>query len=90
MKKISLKKNFLIKNVKCIYPGSISKIESQSFNKKNLKDNNQKKIIYVGRLSREKGIITILKALNKIKNIINFKLYIFGEGDEKKKYFRFY
>lgn len=77
-----IKNNFNIRNVKHINPPSITKIERNYKTKK--KNSNIKKIIYVGRLSKEKGILTILKALSKIKNDYNFKFEIFGEGVEKK------
>jgi len=77
-----IKNNFNIKSVKYIYPPSIIKVEKMY--KTNKKNNDLKKIIYVGRLSKEKGIITILKALSKIKNQYNFKFEIFGDGVEKK------
>lgn len=42
------------------------------------------KVIFVGRLSEEKGIILILKALKEINTTIEFKLNIYGNGPEKK------
>ena len=77
-----IKNNFNVKNVVYINPPSITKVEKNQKNRK--KDYALKKIIYVGRLSREKGVITILRALSKIKNKYNFKFEIFGEGIEKK------
>ena len=77
-----IKNNFSVKNVIYINPPSITKIEKNR--KNNKKKDNLKKIIYVGRLSKEKGVITILKALSKIKDEYNFKFEIFGEGVEKK------
>jgi len=83
-----IKKNFNIKNVKYIYPASILKVEKRKY-KINKKINNVKKIIYVGRLSEEKGVITILKALTLIRNKLNFKLEIYGNGNEKQKILEF-
>ena len=77
-----IKNNLNIKNVKYINPPSIAKVEKNY--KTNKKNDNLKKIIYVGRLFKEKGVITILKALSKIKNEYNFKFEIFGEGIEKR------
>ncbi len=77
-----IRKTFNVKNVVCINPPSINKIEKSP--KTSKKNNNLKKIIYVGRLSKEKGVITILKALSKLSNNYNFKFEIFGEGIEKK------
>ena len=37
----------------------------------------------MGRLSKEKGVITIVKALSKIKDKCNFIFDIYGEGNEK-------
>lgn len=76
-----IKKNFNVKNIKYIYPPSISKV------RKSYKIKNQisrvKKIIYVGRLSKEKGVITIIKALSKIEDNYNFLFEIYGDGKEK-------
>lgn len=83
-----IKENFNIKNVKCIYPASILKVEKKN-NKINQNINRIKKIIYVGRLSKEKGVITILKALTIIKDKLNFKLEIYGDGEEKKNILKF-
>jgi glycosyltransferase involved in cell wall biosynthesis len=76
-----IKKYIKSNQVKSIYPASIIKIKK---NIKSYKNNNKsKKLIYVGRLSKEKGIITILKALNLLKHKLNFKLQIYGDGNEK-------
>ncbi len=77
-----IKDNFNVKNVIYINPPSINRVEKSYKNYR--KNNDLKKIIYVGRLSKEKGVITILKALSKIKHKYNFKFEIFGEGIEKK------
>tara|TARA_B100001057_G_scaffold27578_1_gene25357 strand:+ start:1413 stop:2534 length:1122 start_codon:yes stop_codon:yes gene_type:complete len=76
-----IQNNFNVKNVLYINPPSISKVEKA--HKTSAKIGNIKKIIYVGRLSKEKGVITILKALSKIKDEYNFKFEIFGDGIEK-------
>tara|TARA_B100001121_G_scaffold77246_1_gene68542 strand:+ start:708 stop:1823 length:1116 start_codon:yes stop_codon:yes gene_type:complete len=77
-----IEKKFKVNKIKCIYPPSIKMVKSLKKSKNEL--NNNKKIIYVGRLSREKGVITILKALSELKSL-NFKFEIFGEGIEKEK-----
>ena len=41
------------------------------------------KIINIGRLTDQKDQITILKAINNLKNIIKVKLIIIGRGNEK-------
>lgn len=47
------------------------------------------KIVSIGRLVFQKDHLTLLKALNKIKNKINFKLVIIGEGPEKNSLLNF-
>lgn len=78
-----IKKKFKFKNIISIYPPSISKVNKK--NRINIKYSSTKKIIYVGRLSKEKGVLTILKALSKIKKEINFLFKIYGDGEEKNK-----
>ena len=82
-----IKKKLNISKVIAIHPASILKVKKNL--KKHKKYNKIKKIIYVGRLSKEKGIITILKSLTLIKNKINFKLQIYGDGDEKLNIIKF-
>ena len=81
-------KNKLNINAECIYNPlnykeikklSKKKIEKWSFKKNSLK------IINVGRLVDQKDQITILKAINYIKNKVNISLLIIGEGKKKKK-----
>ena len=79
---IYIKKKIKINKIITIHPPSINKIILPKFK------NNYKKtlrIIYVGRLSKEKGVLTILRALQKIKDKKNFFLKIYGEGPEKNK-----
>ena len=80
-------KNKLNINAECIYNPlnykeikklSKKKIEKWSFKKNSLK------IINVGRLVDQKDQITILKAINYIKNKVNISLLIIGEGKKKK------
>jgi glycosyltransferase involved in cell wall biosynthesis len=61
---------------------SKTKINKQSF-KKTLK------IITVGRLVEQKNQITLLKAINHIKNKMNLELLIIGEGKDKEKLSQF-
>ena len=49
--------------------------------KKNL-DN--KKILYLGRIEKEKGIYELLTAMNQLKKYNDIKLYIAGVGEEEK------
>ena len=72
---------FQLKNVICIHPPSIKDIIKKKSN------NNYKKIltiIYVGRLSREKGILVILKALKNLGKKYKFLFNLYGDGPERK------
>ena len=72
---------FQLKNVICIHPPSIKNIIKKKSN------NNYKKIltlIYVGRLSREKGILVILKALKNLSKKYKFLFNLYGDGPERK------
>jgi GalNAc-alpha-(1->4)-GalNAc-alpha-(1->3)-diNAcBac-PP-undecaprenol alpha-1,4-N-acetyl-D-galactosaminyltransferase len=82
-----IKEKFNVKKIKCIHPPSIYEVK-KTFNKRigKLKKN---KIIYVGRLSKEKGVITILKALNNIKINHKFIFEIYGDGEDKNKVKKF-
>ena len=77
-----IKKNIKIKKIMVIHPPSLEKI---NILKKKNKSTKILKIIYVGRLSKEKGVLTILKALRiiKTKTKINFNFKIYGDGYEK-------
>ena len=46
---------------------------------------NTLKILSVGRLTQQKDFMTLLKAINHIKNAINLKLILIGKGSEKYK-----
>ena len=78
--KIYIHNNFNVNNIICIHPPSIKKIIKKSV----IKNKKIPQIIYVGRLSREKGIFIILKALKEIKNNYKFLLNLYGDGPEKK------
>lgn len=89
---LELKKKLLKKyNISstCIYnPLDIKKIKRLSIKKirKNFfKEKNFVKIINVGRLTDQKDQITILKAIKEIKDKINIKLLIMGQGKNKKQ-----
>ena len=76
-----LKKKFKLENVISIHPPSIKNIIKQS---KLIKDKNKSpNIIFVGRLSKEKGVFVILKALIYLKRKKNFKFIFYGDGPEK-------
>ncbi len=66
-----------------IYPYSLKKI--LPFKKKIRKKNNIIKIFWIGRLSKEKSFMTLIKALALIKNE-NINVKVFGDGPEKNKY----
>ena len=80
-----IKNIFNVKKIRCIYPPSISYVKKSKQTKNNL---NFVKIIYVGRLSKEKGVITILRALTLLKKY-NFILKIYGDGSEKENLQRY-
>lgn len=82
-----IQNKFQLNNVICIHPPSIKNIIT-----KNAKNNSFKKmlnIIYVGRLSREKGIFVILKTLRELKNKYKFLLNLYGDGPERKSIKKF-
>jgi glycosyltransferase involved in cell wall biosynthesis len=87
MFKNELKKKLDI-NAECIYNPlnykEIRKLSKEKEKKKFFKKNSVK-IINVGRLVDQKDQITILKAINHIKNKANISLLIIGEGKRKKE-----
>jgi len=82
-----LKKSFNLDRIICIHPPSIEKVFKSVKNKS--KSKKVINIIYVGRLSKEKGIFTILKALCLIKESYNFIFNIYGNGPYKYKITKF-
>ena len=85
--KKSLKKKFNV-NAKCIY-NPLDKTEilkkSKSKSKKFFKSNKKIKILNIGRYVDQKDQETLIKALNEIKNKLNFEAIIVGKGILKKK-----
>ena len=76
-----IRNKFQLKNVICIHPPSIINIIKKKSN------NNYRKIlniIYVGRLSKEKGILVILKALKNLNKKYKFLFNLYGDGPERK------
>ena len=65
----------------------LNKVEILKKSSKNFKNSFYKKkdlkIINIGRLTDQKDQITILKAINNLKNRIKIKLIIIGRGNEK-------
>ena len=83
--KKKFKQKFNLKSI-CIYnPLDKNEIIKKSKIKHKLKFSKKYlNIINVGRFTDQKDQITLLKAINEIKNRINLKLYIIGRGIEKK------
>lgn len=71
----------------CIYnplnTEKIIKLSKKKHNNNFFKDKDIVKIINIGRLTDQKDQITILKAIKEIKNKINIKLLIVGQGKNK-------
>ncbi len=87
---IDFKKKFKIKfnlDAVCIYnPLNKKEIIKKSKIKYDIQFNNKKlHLINVGRLVDQKDQMTLLKAVNLIKDKLNFNLLIVGEGEEKNK-----
>ena len=87
---IDFKKKFKIKfnlNAVCIYnPLNKKEIIEKSKIKYDIQFNNKKlHLINVGRLVDQKDQMTLLKAVNLIKNKLNFNLLLVGEGEEKNR-----
>ena len=82
-----MESRFQIK-AECIY-NPLNKKEIIKKSRKIINDefyNEDFKIINIGRLTEQKDQITILKAINIIKNKIKIKLVILGNGIEEKNY----
>ena len=82
--KLELKKKFNVNSVAIYNP--LNKLEILKLSKKKLKfpffdkDKNSIKIINIGRFTDQKDHLTILKAINNLKNKIKIKLLIIGRG----------
>lgn len=77
-------KSILNRKIFTIFPPSIRKFEKKFFFKKSLKT----KIITVTRLSYEKNLIDILRALNHLRDK-DIHLTIVGDGEEKTSLLRY-
>ena len=88
--KNKFKKKFNLQTT-CIYnPLNKSEIIKKSKNKCDIKFNKKKlNIINVGRYTDQKDQMTLLKAVNLIKDKINFKLLIVGRGLKKNSLINF-
>ena len=77
-------------NAKCIY-NPLNKSEILKFSKEYIelpfykKNRKSLRVITIGRFTDQKDHLTLLRALNEIKNKINFKLLIIGRGVNKYK-----
>ena len=79
-------------NSKFIY-NPLNKTEVSSLSKKKIKFSFFKKnylnLISVGRLVYQKDHMTILRAINLLKNKVKLRLLIIGDGDQKKSFLQF-
>ena len=84
--KKEMKKKFSVESVQIYNP--LNKEEILRLSKKKVKNyfpKNVLKIVNVGRLADQKDQLTLLKALNKIKNFCKIKLIIIGRGVKLKE-----
>jgi glycosyltransferase involved in cell wall biosynthesis len=90
--KKELKKKFYV-NSKCIYnplnSHQIKKLSKQKINFSFFNGKKELKIINIGRFVDQKDHMTLLQAINIIKNKINFKMIIIGKGVNKNKILNF-
>ncbi len=88
--KNEMKKKFSINPIHIYNP--LNKTEILKLSKKKIKNVFPKrslKIINVGRLVDQKDQITLLKAVNEIKNLYKLKLILIGRGVNYKKFIKF-
>ena len=91
---LDFKKRFKTKfqiHTECIYnPLNKNEIIKKSKLKNKIKiDKKKLKLINVGRYSDQKDQLTLLKAVNRIKEKINFNLLLVGRGAEKEKLIKY-
>ena len=91
---LEFKKKFKTKfkiDAKCIYnPLNKKEIIKKSKIKSKIKfDKKKLKLINVGRYANQKDQLTLLKAVNKIKDKINFTLLLVGRGIEKENLIKY-
>ena len=91
---LEFKKKFKTKfkiDAECIYnPLNKKEIIKKSKIKSKIKfDKKKLKLINVGRYADQKDQLTLLKAVNKIKDKINFNLLLVGRGVEKENLIKF-
>jgi glycosyltransferase involved in cell wall biosynthesis len=87
--KKEFKKIFNLDSLVILNPLDIKKIERLTKVNKKISffdyDDKSLKIINIGRLTKQKNQIDLLKTIKLLKNIIPIKLLIIGNGSEKKK-----
>ena len=83
-----LKKGILSKSKIFVIPNPV--IDDQIIQKSNIKikddwfnDSRCKKIISIGRLTKQKDYSTLIKAINLVKEKIKVKVLILGEGEDR-------
>lgn len=90
--KKELKKKFNVNSI-CIYnplnSHQIIKLSKQKINFPFFNSKKVLKIINIGRFVNQKDHMTLLQAINIIKNKINFKMIIIGKGINKSKILNF-
>ena len=84
LEKIQYDKKRIMKVNNPIIDRNIKKLSSEALLEKEEKIFNKKVIISVGRLTRQKNFILLLKAFNDEKIIKNYNLIIVGEGENRK------
>ena len=94
MNSLDFKRKFKTKfniHTECIYnPLNKNEIIKKSKIKSNIKFNKKKlNLINVGRYSDQKDQLTLLKAVNRIKNKIKFNLLLVGRGTEKENLIKY-
>lgn len=83
--KISLDHNIDKKNISVIYPTiDFDKIDRLKLTKFPIDKNNEKIILSIGRLSKQKNHDLLIKSFAEVRKIIDCKLIIIGDGKLKK------
>jgi glycosyltransferase involved in cell wall biosynthesis len=85
--KENLIKKFGCKNV-FVLPNSIDLNDALSFHREPITNNSKIKLLFLGRISKAKGLEYIYSALEVLKNKhqINFKFYLAGKGEDETEY----
>lgn len=82
---LSLKYDIDEKNIFVIYPTvDFDKIDRQKILRSNINKNNEKIILTVGRLTKQKNHSLLLKSFAEVRKSINCRLIIVGNGKLKK------